>query len=212
MVIFVFLASCNPKVNHDNLNGGSTNNTAEEHFEVSYSTVDEALAQYPEYLLKKLNGGQLVKEKIQHSVATGNLLKNDIALAILVTVLDPGGAGGNGYEQYLTVFTKNENGFVMRARRLVGARIYRSAHLESIESGSVELTLDLYKDNDPNCCPSVKATTGYDLRIFPSVSLEEGGLRVLDIAESNCETTKSEKTESSSSENSSTEKTSSEIQ
>lgn len=118
--------------------------------------------------------GSIPPQYIQVKVPDRDLKK--VGFVVLFTHEDPGGDGGNDYEQILTIFGNKDIGYKVLDSKRVGGKVYRSVHLENITHGNIPLKVMFYSSEDPACCPSIQGKTSYYLN--ENSKLEEIGTRI----------------------------------
>jgi hypothetical protein len=95
-------------------------------------------------------------------IATGDLTHDGVPETVVVYTIE-GEHRGNGYVQYLAVFTPRDGRLSPVTYAAVGGKGVRSVDLKKIENSAIHLdTLD-YGPKDALCCPSVKGETRYVL-------------------------------------------------
>ena len=192
--IVIILVSCGAnKSDQSHESKGQVSST-----NLSYTSINDVLDKFPKSLIEKYGGGTLAKGTPTFLSVEGKTLDSDVSLAVLVTIVDPGGAGGRSYQDFLAVFSKSNEKYLFRGSRRVGGRMFREVKLKSVDFGGATLDALFYREDDPTCCPSIKGYVAYELD--STGTLEEG---LSTISKSESSSVSSEESSASSSENSS---------
>lgn len=81
-------------------------------------------------------------------------------LVVLYTLEGMGG-GGNNFGQYIAVFLRKGNRYVLSTYEGVGAKLSRSVELKRVIGRNIYLDTLSWGKDDGGCCPSVKGKTRF---------------------------------------------------
>ena len=94
-------------------------------------------------------------------MAEGDINADGIKDTVVLYSLE-GPRGGNGYVQYIAVFTGSRRGEPrFLARTEAGGKTRRSVELQRVAQGKIFLSTKSYRPSDPSCCPTRNGRTTY---------------------------------------------------
>lgn len=79
--------------------------------------------------------------------------RNDL---VVLYTLEGMGGGGNNFSQFIAVFLRKGNRYVLSTDEGVGAKLSRSVELKRVSGRTIYLDTLTWGTNDGGCCPSIK--------------------------------------------------------
>lgn len=108
---------------------------------------------------KQQGGKEYKKARI---LASGDI-NHDGSADLVVNYSIEGASGGNGFDQYLAVFSRLKKTIKPITNVRVGGELERHINAVAVKNNFIELTTLSHDENDARCCPSISGKTYYIL-------------------------------------------------
>lgn len=108
----------------------------------------------------KQQGGK--EHKKARFLASGDI-NHDGSIDLVVNYSIEGAGGGNGFDQYLAVFSRLKKTIKPITQIRVGGELERHVSAVAIKNNYIELATLSHDENDARCCPSIAGKTYYVL-------------------------------------------------